>query len=61
MKAFSERVRILKNSKPKIRVGSKKRTKMSSDTSKARSEEFLSGVVEGKSFFLASKLNPRRT
>lgn len=52
MKAFSERVRILKNSKPKIRVGSKKRTKMSSDTSKARSEEFLSGVVEGKSFFL---------
>lgn len=48
MKALSGRVRILKNSKLKLRVGLKKRDAMTSDTSKDKSEEFLSGVVEGK-------------
>lgn len=48
MKALSGRVRILKNSKLKLRVGLKKRDAMSSDTSKDKTEEFLSGVVEGK-------------
>lgn len=48
MKALSGRVRILKNSKLKLRVGFKKRVAMTSDTSKDKTEEFLSGVVEGK-------------
>ena len=48
MKALSGRVRILKNSKLKLRVGSKKRDAMTSDSSKDKTEEFLSGVVEGK-------------
>ena len=52
MKALSERVRILKNSKIKIRAGSKRRATMSSDASKDKNEEFLSGVVEGKGFAL---------
>ena len=47
MKALSGRVRVLKNSKLKLRVGSKKRTAMSSDVSKDKTEEFISGVVEG--------------
>ena len=53
MKALSGRVRILKNSKLKLRVGLKKRDAMTSDSSKDKSEVFLSGVVEGsKRFFL---------
>lgn len=47
MKALSGRVRALKNSKIKLRIGSKKRATMTSDTSKDKNEEFLSGVVEG--------------
>lgn len=53
MKALSGRVRILKNSKLKLRVGSKKRAIMTSDTSKDKNVEFLSGVVEGKRLFFA--------
>lgn len=45
--ALSGRVRILKNSKIKLRLGSKKRAAMSSDVSKDKTEEFLGGVVEG--------------
>ena len=48
MKALSGRVRILKNSKQKFRLSSKKRAAMSSEVSKDKNEEFLSGVVEGK-------------
>ncbi len=51
MKALSGRVRILKNSKLKLPVGFKKRVAMTSDTSKDKNEEFLSGVVEGKRVF----------
>lgn len=47
MKALSGRVRILKNSKLKLRVGLKKRDAMTSDSSKDKTEVFLSGVVEG--------------
>ena len=47
MKALSGRVRILKNSKLKLRVGFKKRDAMTSDSSKDKPEVFLSGVVEG--------------
>ena len=47
MKALSGRVRILKNSKLKLRVGFKKRDAMTSDSSKDKTEVFLSGVVEG--------------
>lgn len=59
MKVFFERVCILKNLKFKICVGFKKRIKMSLDMFKVRSEEFFSGVVEGKSFFFVVKLNLR--
>ena len=51
MKALSGRVRILKNSKLNFRVGLKKRDAMTSDTSKDKTEAFLSGVVEGNSGF----------
>ena len=47
MKALSGRVRILKNSKLKLRVGLKKRDAMTSDSTKDKTEVFLSGVVEG--------------
>ncbi|XP_068710020.1 protein O-GlcNAcase-like [Montipora foliosa] len=47
MKALSGRVRVLKNSKLKLRSGSKKRITMSSDVPKPKSEEFICGVVEG--------------
>ena len=47
MKALSGRVRVLKNSKQKFRLSSKKRLAMSSDLSKDKNEAFLSGVVEG--------------
>lgn len=56
MKALSGRVRVLKNSKLKLRVGSKKRTAMSSDVSKDKTEEFISGVVEGIVVFLSTQL-----
>ena len=52
MKALSGRVRILKNSKLKLRVGLKKRDAMTSDSSKDKTEVFLSGVVEGNKHFL---------
>lgn len=51
MKALSGRVRILKNSKLNFRVGLKKRDAMTSDTSKDKTEAFLSGVVEGNKRF----------
>jgi len=51
MKALSGRVRILKNSKLKLRVGLKKRDAMTSDSSKDKTEVFLSGVVEGNNRF----------
>ena len=47
MKALSGRVRILKSSKLKLRVGLKKRDAMTSDSTKDKTEVFLSGVVEG--------------
>lgn len=47
MKALSGGVRILKNSKLKIRTGSRKKAEMTSEVSKDKNEEFLSGVVEG--------------
>lgn len=51
MKALSGRVRVLKNSKQKLRLSSKKRLAMSSDLSKDKNEAFLSGVVEGEYCF----------
>lgn len=51
MKALSGRVRVLKNSKQKFRLSSKKRLAMSSDLSKDKNEAFLSGVVEGEYCF----------
>ena len=51
MKAVSGRVRILKNSKLKLRLSSKKKLAMTSDLSKDKNEAFLSGVVEGKYLF----------
>lgn len=54
MKALSGRVRILKNSKLKLRVGLKKRDAMTSD-SKDKTEGFLSGVVEGNRVFFNEK------
>jgi len=51
MKALSGRVRVLKNSKQKFRLSSKKRLAMSSDLSKDKNEVFLSGVVEGEYCF----------
>jgi len=47
MKALSGGVRILKNSKLKTRTGSRKKAEMTSEVSKDKNEEFLSGVVEG--------------
>ena len=47
MKALSGWVCILKNSKLKPRVGFKKRDAMTLDSSKDKTEVFLSGVVEG--------------
>jgi len=55
MKALSGRVRILKNSKLKLRVGLKKRDAMTSDSSKDKTEVFLSGVVEGNKRFFNEK------
>ena len=51
MKALSGRVRVLKNSKQKFRLSSKKKLAMSSDLSKDKNETFLSGVVEGEYCF----------
>ena len=54
MKALSGRVRVLKNSKQKFRLSSKKRLAMSSDLSKDKNEAFLSGVVEGEYCFFSA-------